>query len=144
MRVKILVGFLCVFILSIACFSNAIEIKNEGASGNCLIVYYFYGDIRCASCHKIEDYTKETIDKYFGKEIASGVIVYTAVNVDETENAHFVEEYQLYTKSVVLSLIKNGEEARNKNLVKIWEYLGNRTQFEEYEQQEIHEFLEEL
>lgn len=144
MKLKVLTVIVCVLILNFACIPDMASSSDEHVSGNYLKIYYFHGNVRCASCHKIENYTKETITKYFDQEVSSGDLVYEAVNIDETGNAHFIEEYQLYTKSVVLSLVKDSQETRNKNLVKVWEYLGNKTKFEEYEKEEINKFLEEL
>lgn len=144
MRLKFLTGFLCIFIFGGGLVADATDIKSEDASGNHIVVYYFHVNFRCASCHKIENYTKETVEKYFNKQVQAGNILYKTVNIEEKGNAHFVEDYQLYTKSVVLSLIKDGKEIKYKNLTKVWEYLGNKTKFEDYEKKEIEEFLKEL
>ncbi|MFC1643726.1 nitrophenyl compound nitroreductase subunit ArsF family protein [Candidatus Omnitrophota bacterium] len=144
MRLKFLAGVLCIFLLGIGFTADAIDIKNEDASGSHIVVYYFHGNFRCASCHKIENYTKETVEKYFDKQVQAGDILYKTVNVEKKGNAHFVEDYQLYTKSVVLSLVRDGKEVKHKNLTKVWEYLGNKTKFENYEKKEIEDFLKEL
>ena len=87
---------------------------------------------------------KETVEKYFSKQVQAGAIVYKAVNIEKEGNAHFIEDYQLYTKSVVLSLVKDGKEVKYKNLTKVWEYLRDKTKFEDYEKEEIKDFLKEL
>ena len=56
---------------------------------------------------------------------------------DEKENKHFIKDYQLYTRSLVLSLVKDGEEIKSENLQKIWQYARNRQQFREYVVREI-------
>ena len=50
-------------------------------------------------------------------------------------------DYQLYTKSLVLSLRKNGKEVAFKNLDKIWEYVGNKQRFQDYVRNEVSAFL---
>jgi len=72
------------------------------------IVYYFYGSVRCPTCHKMEEYTKETIAKNFQDEVASGLLVLKTINIEEKENEHFVKDYQLYTKSLILSQVLKG------------------------------------
>jgi len=144
MKLKILLVFLSVFVFGIGLAVGAADIKGEDTSGDHLAVYYFHGNSRCSSCHKIENYTKETVEKYFNKEIQAGTIAYKTINVEQKENAHFVKDYELYTRSVVLSLVKAGKEVRYKNLTKVWEYLGNKSKFENYEKKEIEEFLNEL
>jgi hypothetical protein len=144
MRFRFLTGILCILLLGVGFTSYAADMKSEDAPGNHIIVYYFYGNFRCANCHRIENYTKETVEKYFNKQVQAGDILYKTVNVEKKENAHFVEDYQLYTKSVVLSLVKGGKEVKYKNLTKVWEYLNNKTKFEDYEKKEIKEFLKYL
>ena len=106
-------------------------------------VYYFHGDYRCSNCYKIEKYSKEAIDKYFAKELASGELEYKVINVDERGNEHFVVDYKLYTKSLVISKIKDGREVEYKNLEKVWNHLGNKRTFYNYVKEEIEIFLKD-
>jgi len=108
------------------------------------IVYYFHGNFRCAACHRIEQYTKEAVEQYFGDELDSGKLVFSPVNVEKQGNKDFVKDYQLYTKSVVLSLVKNGDEIKYINLEKVWNYLGNKEQFFSYIKSEVEKYLGEL
>jgi len=105
--------------------------------------YYFHGDYRCSNCYKIETYSKEAIDKYFAKELASGELEYEVINIDEKGNGHFAKDYKLYTKSLVLSRVKAGEEVEYKNLEKVWNYLGDKGAFYNYVKEEVAKFLEE-
>jgi len=108
---------------------------------NSVIVYYFHGNFRCVNCHNIEQYTKEAVDKYFKDDLTSHRIVFKAINIETKDNERFANEYQLYTKSVVLSLIKNGKEAKFNNLTKVWEYLGNKEVFQQYIKSEVENIL---
>lgn len=105
------------------------------------IAYYFHGNARCQSCYKIESYTSETIKTKFAKELSKGTVVWEVVNVEEGLNQHFIKEYSLNTKSVVLSEIENGKEVKWKNLDKVWELLGNQAQFQTYIESEVKDFL---
>jgi len=109
-----------------------------------VIAYYFYTNFRCQSCYTIEKYTKEAIEGNFEDELASRKLVFTPVNVEEKENEHFLSDYQLYTKSVVLSLVKDGEEMKFKNLKKVWEFLRNKEEFYKYIKEETQKFLDEI
>ena len=108
-----------------------------------VVAYYFHTTFRCPSCRKIEKYTEGSIKDYFGKELKSGRLEYNVVNVEKKGNEHFVDDYQLYTKSVVLSLVKDGKEVKHKNLNKVWEYLGNKDTFYAYIKDEMKAFLGE-
>lgn len=109
-----------------------------------VVVYYFYTTFRCASCMTIEKNTESALKDAFADAMASGRLVYKPLNIDEKENQHFAQDYQLYTKSVVLSLMKDGRETQFKNLDKVWQYLRNHEQFASYIQQEVSAFLNEL
>ena len=108
-----------------------------------VIGYYFHGNYRCASCTKIEKYSRDAISNYFAKEIKAGFLSFKAVNTDLSENKHFLEDYQLYTKSLVLVSVKEGKILKWKNLDKIWQRLNNKTAFYNYVQTETRKFLEE-
>ena len=108
-----------------------------------VVAYYFHGDFRCPTCYRLEQYSKEAIDKHFKDTLSSGKLEFKAVNVDEKANRHFVNDYQLYTKSLVLSLVKDGKEIKSKNLIKIWEYVGNKQRFFEYVTSEVQDFLKD-
>ena len=105
--------------------------------------YYFHGDFRCSNCYKIEKYSKEAIDKYFARELASGELTYEVINTDEKDNEHFLKDYKLYTKSLVISRIKGGKEVEYKNLEKVWNYLDDREAFHNYVKEEIKKYLED-
>ena len=63
------------------------------------------------------------------------------VNVDEVENTHFVNDYQLYTRSLVIAKMVDGKQTEWKNLKKIWELVGDKTAFMSYVQNEIRTYI---
>jgi len=107
-----------------------------------VVAYYFHGNFRCSNCYKIEKYTKEAITESFAEELDSGELIFEIVNVDKKENGHFVEDYGLYTKSAVLSLVTDNREVEYKNLDKIWELLGDKKKFIDYINSEVRTFLD--
>lgn len=138
MRLFIILTFLCLFIVSVLIADEESLVSNPY-----LNVYYFRSNFRCSNCYKIEEYTKEAMEKYFQDKLESGGIVYRVINIDEEENAYFVDDYQLYTKSVVLSKLRNGEEVEYKNLQKVWEYLNDQEKFHNYIKEEAYNFFNE-
>ena len=139
--------FFCIALALMISGSSAEQVPSEASGspqGNYVLVYYFHGDFRCVSCHRIETYTREAVDEYFGKEMNSGKLVFKTVNVDRRENQHFIKDYQLYTKSVVVSLVKDGKEAKYENLQAVWNYLRDKQSFFIYIKDEVGKYLEEL
>ncbi|HNX90963.1 MAG TPA: nitrophenyl compound nitroreductase subunit ArsF family protein [Candidatus Omnitrophota bacterium] len=114
------------------------------ASGTAkVIAYYFHGSFRCPTCKKLESYAKAAINDNFKNEIASGKLEFKEINVEEKENDHFIGEYQLYTKTLILSLEKDGKETKWKNLDRIWDLVGNKKEYMEYVKNGVDDFLKE-
>jgi hypothetical protein len=115
----------------------------EGVSSAKVIAYYFHGSFRCSTCTNMEKYSREAVETNFKDALASGKFEFKAVNVEEPDNEHFVNDYQLYTKSLILSLVKDGLEVKSKNLDKIWKLAGNKQKFIDYVSGEISGFMKD-
>ena len=124
-------------------FGTSTGLAEEVPAGSVVTAYYFHGNFRCPTCHKLEKYAKEAIENNFTDALASGKLSFKIVNTENAGGEHYVKDYQLYTKSVVLSLTKDGKEIRFKNLDKIWEYVGNKDRYENYVRDEVAAFLKE-
>jgi hypothetical protein len=105
-------------------------------------VYYFRTTTRCVSCKKIEAFTDEAIRSAFAREIEDGRMIFKVVNVEEPGNGHFIQDYKLATKSVVVVDLVNGGQVRWKNLARIWELLNDQPVFVRYVQDEVRQYLE--
>ena len=137
---KIIVMFL-VAVAVISAGRSVIAAEDKPAAK--VIAYYLHGTMRCPTCHKLEQYSKEAIEANFKDALASGKLEFRAVNTDDKGNEHYVSDYQLYTKSLILSLVKDGKEIKWKNLDKIWEYVGNKQRFIDYVKSGVAELLKE-
>ena len=115
--------------------------ENEKKQETKLTVYYFHGYARCISCRKIEQYTKEAAES-FASGAYAGRVVFFAVNVEESINAHFIQDYQLAAKAVVLQSEKSGKPGAWENLDRIWLELGNKGKFIAYVKEHIIKQLE--
>jgi len=120
------------------------SLQEKTAQPNRIVAYYFHGAFRCATCYRIEQYSREAVVANFKKEMDDGKVVFKEVNVEESGNEHFTKDYQLYTKSLVISLIKDGKEVKFQNLTKVWEYVGNKQKFYDYVKSEMTNYLKEL
>ncbi len=115
----------------------------EDAKGAHVVAYYFHGTFRCPTCHKLEQYSKEVIETNFKDALTSGKLEFKVVNVEDKGNEHYAKDYQLCTKSLILSLISDGKETKWINLDKIWEYVGNKQRFIDYVKSGVADFLKE-
>lgn len=82
-------------------------------------VYYFYGNHRCATCNRMEGLTK--------KAIQDKGVAYKAVNLDEPANEHFVKDFQLDSRVVVIQ-----RDGTYKKMDKVWDLVGDEDAFIAY------------
>ena len=100
---------------------------------NKIVVYYFHGNVRCVTCRTIEAYAKEAIQTGFVDELNDGRLEWRVVNIEDPGNEHFVQDFQLSTRSVVLERIANGKRQEWKNLERVWELVrGDKEDFLKY------------
>lgn len=106
-----------------------------------VVVYYFHGTARCATCRKFETFSDEALQQVFRDELEDGRLKWQVVNIDKPGNGHFVTDYQLHTRAIVISKIKDGRQTEWKNLEKIWELVGDKKAFVNYVQYEVAMYL---
>lgn len=111
------------------------------AEDRMITVYYFHTVYRCYSCTRIEEQTKQALTNNFMKLLKSGRMIFKAVNIEENQNKHFIQDYQLFTKSVVLVDLIKGKQRNWKRLDQTWSYLRNPAVFEKYIKDEIVAFI---
>jgi hypothetical protein len=108
-----------------------------------VMLYYLHATGRCSRCIAMEKYSKEAVDMYFQSEVQSGALEFRTINFDEPENTHYVQDYQLVTKSLVITLVKGGKEQKYENLKGIWENAGNQEAFHRYVKTNVEKYLAE-
>lgn len=113
------------------------------AADTTVVAFYFHGNKRCSTCRKLEAYSTEAITGGFAAELDSGELEWRVVNTDDKENAHFITDFELVTKSVVLAEYRDGEVVRFKNLKLVWQLVGDEEGFLRYVRDETRDFLAE-
>ena len=119
--------------------------KTAVKAGNAkVIAYYFHGTFRCTTCRTIEEYSKEAIETYFSSELKNGTLEFKPINVEEADNHHFIQDYQLVSSSLVISLVKQDKEVTWKNLIDVWKHVRDKDRFFQYVKDGIDNFLKEI
>ena len=113
-------------------------------SGDVIVAFYFHGNKRCSTCRKLEAYSEEAIAGGFAPELDAGELEWRVVNTDDSANAHFVTDFELVTKSVVLVEYRDGKVVRWKNLKLVWQLVGDQDGFLKYVRDETRDFLTEV
>ena len=101
--------------------------------GTKTVAYYFHGNQRCKTCKTIESYTREAIESL---KTAHNIEL-VAVNVEDVTNEHFIQDYKLSNRSVVLSKIKDSKELKWRRLDKVWQLVGEKERFISYIKSEM-------
>ncbi len=97
-----------------------------------VVVTYFTTDVRCDSCRKIEVLTREAVENGFPEQLQDGEVSFRIRNVDDTENAHFITEYELSFKTVVISKTFGDEDCSWKKMDDVWKLLNDPDAFDTY------------
>ncbi len=109
-----------------------------------VVAYYFHGKARCVSCQTIEAYTHEALQTGFAGALASGLLEWRTVNIQEPGNEHFIKDYSLASQSVVLVHEQDGRVVEWKKLDRVWTLLRDMDSFILYIQDETQRFMDGL
>lgn len=129
--------------------SGKVRAASSAASGvqpgeSKVIAYYFHATARCVTCRTIESYSREVVEQRFAGDVAKGRLQFKLVNIQTPENRHFVKDYQLYTKSLVLVRFEKGRQAEYKVLNDTWELVGDKQAMQGYVEREVREYLKRV
>ena len=106
-----------------------------------VVAYYFHTNTRCDTCIKIEAYSHEAIEEGFKNEIKDGTLKLRVVNYEEPENRHFIKDYKLVSKSLILVKVVDGKQTEWTNLKLVWTLVKNKEAFLNYVRGEVKNYL---
>jgi hypothetical protein len=142
---KVVTGVLLLFVAVSVVFVIVREVRGGGEGGEQVdarvMVYYFHGNYRCATCNTIERLTHETVQERFADELASGTVQVRSVNVDEPANRHFTDIYELDLEMprtvIVAEFDESGRRVGWEPLLGVWDLFNKPAQFKDYVAGEI-------
>ena len=114
---------------------------SQAASRDGVVVYYFHGNVRCATCRRIEAYAHEALTTGFERELKRGTLIWRPTNVETPGNGHFVEDFRLTTRSVVVAEMRDGATLRWQVLDEVWQVVGDKAEFLAYIRDEVRRFI---
>lgn len=106
-----------------------------------VVAYYFHTNTRCSTCRKIEAYSIEAIEEGFPNELKNGRLEMRIVNYQSPENRHFIQDYNLITKSLILVNLVDGEQTKWTNLKLVWQLTKSKDSFLNYVRGEVQDYL---
>lgn len=109
-----------------------------------LAIYDFHNEHRCVTCIAIENATKNTLHKFFQKELDDNTITFDLYNCEADENQDLVEEYGAFGTTLTFTIFKNGEKLEIRDLTN-WAFETIDTdEFETGMKEEIQTALNQL
>ncbi len=124
--------------------SSAAIASTQPAAADRVIVYYFHGKARCRTCLGIQASIEKTIQDRFGAETASSALSFQEVNIDDPANQHFIQEFNLSSSSMVVTVNKGKAMTKWENCDKVWQYAHDETALAEYAEKQIRTYLDLL
>jgi hypothetical protein len=139
-RVAVMGLVACITLMTV----NALA-QSQGAApksdSHKVIAYYFHTNTRCSTCIKIEKYSKRAIEEGFPDELKNGSLELRIVNYEMPENRHFIRDYKLVTKSLILVRLVDGKQIEWTNLKLVWQLYKKEEAFFNYVYQEVQRYL---
>ena len=127
-------------------FSNSNEKTGTGTQtvpDGTVVVYFIHGRAKCPTCDLILAHTRKTLETTFAEETRTGRLVLVQVDVEKPGNEHFMEDFNLFTTSIVLYAKKRDGEPFWRNLDKAWELAEDEDAYKAYFSDSLRLFLEE-
>lgn len=106
-----------------------------------VVMTYFLIGTRCVSCKKIEALARETAEQDFAAELASNKLVFRVIDTGEPANRHYLSDYKLTSKTVVISRRIDGKETAWKDMEKVWDHLDDPEAYHAYLGAQIRDYL---
>lgn len=132
--VRILTGLLILALLAVSSVA-------ETAAQPRVVATYFHRTLRCQTCLNIESLVRYDVTGVMAGDVESGQLAWRLVNLDEKQNAHFVEEFALEGPSLVITLEQGGEVVKWIRLDRVWELYGDVAALDKYVLGTVEEYL---
>ncbi len=123
--------------------SNSVDSAGNPMPDKYIRVVYFHAAKRCESCVNMQNYTEQTIKANFAQLIADRKLFYEALCVDEPQNAHYKEDFELPFNMVVAIEYEKGAIKRWQKFEQVWDHIKDEGKFKQYVLDEMKWFLTE-
>lgn len=116
--------------------------RREPAPTPEVMVYYFHRHIRCMTCRDMESMAAETVDLDFAAEVASGLLAWQTIDVEDEGQEHFATEFAITGPTLILAELDDAGRTVNwRNLERTWELAEDPIRYNAYVREGIRSFL---
>jgi len=109
-----------------------------------VVVYYFHGNKRCMTCNKMEALAAEVIYDQFGERLRDGSVVFKIVNIETDQTRHFVEDFEMTNRCVVMQERRDGQDADWRRLDEVWAKISDDDEYTAYIAENLDACLDHL
>ena len=127
---------------AVSASSAASAVQPANVTADSVVVYYFHGNRRCRTCMGIQRAIQTTVSERFAAETASGALVFREVNIDEPANAHFVQDFDLSSSSMVVVAKSGQKTVKWENCSQVWPLAHKETELAAYTEKQIRSYLD--
>lgn len=100
--------------------------------------YYFHPTARCVTCRNIEAYSLEAVKQW--EEKNKKKITWKELNIEDSLNEHFIEEFNLQFSSLIIVKYIGGVKQEWKNLEDTWKLAEDKGSLIKYVIHELDQF----
>lgn len=112
--------------------TDAVSPKSADDPQRQVVLYYLHGTRRCKTCRSIESYAKGVVNTRFADALESGALAWKVVDYDKQQNRHFIQDFGLFTSSLVVVETERGEIVEFEVLHEAWSLVKDKTRFQQY------------
>jgi len=106
-----------------------------------VVVYYFHRKFRCQSCEVLESTLVNTMRVVYADHFGSGRLAMCVINLDDPENRHYLDKFEIFSNSVIIAQKKGGNIYRFKAVESVWDVSEDRDAISHVLQKEVGQFL---
>ena len=107
-----------------------------------VVVTFFREEEPCDTTKRVEQMCRNAVAAGFGSELNSGEVVYRVICAMLPENDHYLDDYEIGEKALIVARQENGKECEFVACHDIWILFEEETsEFDAYVQQQIRDYL---
>ncbi len=117
------------------CKSDPAAVAGVGADGlptDGVVVYYFHGNKRCHTCNRMEALAILALDEGFADRQRAGTVVFKPVNIETDATRHFITDFEMTNRCVVMVERENGKDSDWRRLDEVWTKIGDDVEYKAY------------
>ncbi len=99
-----------------------------------VVVYYFHRTLRCPTCRRMEELSRQAVESEFKGELDLGMVEWRPLDFQKKGNEKDAKKVKLEGPALVLVKMTNGRQIASRDMDKIWDLVGSPGEFVKYVQ----------